>query len=61
VYRYLLFTYPDYYPAGGMEDCIFKTNKLDEVKPFIKENRLHISDDNLYIYDVKKDKRIDLD
>lgn len=60
MYRYLLFTYPGYYPTGGMEDCILKSNSFDEIKQFIKENRVHVFHDNLYVYDIKENKEIDL-
>ena len=38
MYRYLLFFYQDYYPLGGMEDCVLKTNDYDELVPFINEH-----------------------
>lgn len=38
MYRYLLFYYDDYYPLGGMEDCVLKTNNHDDLEPFIHEN-----------------------
>ena len=38
MYRYLLFYYPDYYPSGGMEDCVLKTNNFDDLIPFINEH-----------------------
>lgn len=31
-YRYLVFAYDYYYPAGGMDDCICKTNEILSVK-----------------------------
>ena len=37
MYRYLVFAYLDYYPRGGMEDCIYKSNDLDHVKDFVRE------------------------
>ena len=37
MYRYLVFAYLDYYPRGGMEDCIYKSNDLDNVKDFVRE------------------------
>lgn len=60
MYRYLLFTYSNFYPTGGIEDCIFKSNSLDEIKKFIKENRVHVYHDNIYAFDINNDKTIDL-
>ncbi len=37
MYRYYLFFYQDYYPLGGMEDCVFKTNNYDDLVPFIND------------------------
>lgn len=31
-FRYLVFEHEDYYPAGGMDDCILKTNESIYVK-----------------------------
>ena len=38
MYRYLLFYYQDYYPRGGMEDCVLKTNGLDDLEKYVNEN-----------------------
>lgn len=38
MYRYLLFFYQYYYPRGGMEDCVLKTNDYDELVLFINEH-----------------------
>lgn len=57
MYRYLLFFYQDYYPRGGMEDCVLKTNDYDELVPFINE---HYSQDwylgTITCYDTIEDK-----
>lgn len=57
MYRYFLFYCPHYYPSGGMEDCVLKTNNLDELVPFINEN---YNDDPYYAtihyYDAVEDK-----
>lgn len=34
-YRYYLFYYDDYYPSGGMEDCVHKTNDFAELEQII--------------------------
>lgn len=38
MYRYLLFYYDDYYPRGGMEDCVLTTNNFDDLEKFIHNN-----------------------
>ena len=38
MYRYLLFYYDDFYPYGGMEDCVLKTTLFEELEKFIHEN-----------------------
>ena len=59
MYRYLLFYYEDYYPRGGMDDCILKTNNFDNLEQFIHANY----DDDYYqgtfaYYDAMKDKYV---
>lgn len=61
IYRFLLFTYSDYYPSGGMDDCIFKTNNIDTIEKFINDDKEYTYRDNLYVYDIKEDKTIHLD
>ena len=56
MYRYFLFCCEDYYPSGGMEDCVLKTNDLNEMARYIDENYsddIHIS---LHYYDIVEDK-----
>ena len=57
MYRYLLFFYQDYYPYGGMEDCVLKTNNYDDLVPYINE---HYGDDwylgTIAYYDAVEDK-----
>ena len=57
MYRYFLFFCDTYYPAGGMEDCVLKTNNFDELEQFIHES----CEDDYYIgtisyYDAAEDK-----
>ena len=57
MYRYFLFFYYDYYPHGGMEDCVLKTNNFDDLEKFIHENY----EDDWYMgtiayYDTLEDK-----
>ena len=57
MYRYLLFYYDDYYPCGGMEDCVFKTNSLDELEQFIHDNYENdYFQGSISHYDTFKDK-----
>lgn len=53
MYRFLLFTYGDYYPCGGMRDLEFKFNNFSE----LVENKddLYLSD-YIEIYDIEKDE-----
>lgn len=37
MYRYLLFYYDHFYPAGGMNDCILKTNDYNDLEKIIRE------------------------
>lgn len=57
MYRYLLFFYNDYYPLGGMEDCVLKTNNFNDLEQLIHENY----EDDWYMgtiayYDMLEDK-----
>ena len=36
--RFLLFAYEQYYPMGGMDDCVFMSNDPDEV---VRQWKLH--------------------
>lgn len=57
MYRYLLFFYQDYYPYGGMEDCVLKTNNYDDLVPYINA---HYGEDwylgTIAYYDFVEDK-----
>jgi len=59
MYRYLLFTYSEYYPAGGMNDCDFKTNDFKEIEAYVNNSHNYIGDE-CYVYDVKEDKVIEI-
>lgn len=54
MYRFLLFSYPDYYPGGGMDDLILQFNTIEELK------EVDISDitDYVEVYDFKAGKEI---
>ena len=56
MYRYLLFHCYDYYPGGGMRDCVLKTNNFDELVPFINEHYDDTFFDGIHYYDAVEDK-----
>jgi hypothetical protein len=56
MYRYLLFYCPIYYPGGGMRDCEFKTDNLDELEPFININYKDELWGHIHYYDVVENK-----
>lgn len=62
MYRYLLFAYLDYYPIGGMGDCVYKTNSFEDmmstVQEYIKFKDKLCWDDMSY-YDFAEDKYYD--
>lgn len=37
--RYIIFYYESYYPSGGMEDCILRTDDLEGFKQILSEVR----------------------
>lgn len=58
MFRYLVFAYSDYYPRGGMEDCILKTNNFEEINPFIEDyiQNHDLDFDEMHYYDCEEDK-----
>ncbi len=54
MYRFLLFSYPDYYPNGGLEDLVLQFNTIEE----LKEVDTFYIDDYVEIYDFKAGKEI---
>ena len=57
MYRYLLFYYNDYYPSGGMDDCVLKTNNFDDLEQFIhKEYEDDYFQGTIHYYDAVKDR-----
>ena len=58
MYRYLLFFYYDYYPHGGMEDCVLKTNNFDDLDKYINENLIgdYWYQNTISYYDFVEDK-----
>ena len=56
MYRYLVFAYSHYYPMGGMDDCVFKSNlKAEAIKEFESWKG---SEECIYVYDAKLDEVI---
>lgn len=58
MYRYLLFHCDWYYPVGGMNDCVLKTNNFDDLVPFINENYYDTLMDGIHYYDTVEDKHM---
>lgn len=54
MYRFLLFSYSDYYPNGGLEDLVLQFNTIEE----LKEVDTFYINDYVEIYDFKAGKEI---
>ena len=54
MYRYYLFLYYSYYPHGGMNDCVLKTNDFNDLKRFVLEDDSDC--ENIQYYDSVTDK-----
>ena len=54
MYRFLLFSYPDYYPNGGLEYLVLQFNTIEE----LKEVDTFYINDYAEIYDFKAGKEI---
>lgn len=56
--KYLLFSFLCYYPAGGMEDCIYVADSIEELNAHAKEYIQNpcYSDDFLQYYDCQKNE-----
>lgn len=54
MYRFLLFSYADYYPSGGLDDLILQFNTIEELK---EVDTSDISD-YVEVYDFKAGKEI---
>lgn len=54
MYRFLLFSYPEYYPNGGLEDLVLQFNTIEE----LKEVDTFYINDYVEIYDFKAGKEI---
>lgn len=53
--KYLLFAYREYYPSGGMDDCILVANSIEELNSYalkyIEENSNDF--DYMHYYDCQ--------
>ena len=59
MFRYLLFLYNAQSPAGGMDDCIFKTDDFYCIEQFIYDNpHIDLSQMTLAYYDSYEDKYV---
>lgn len=56
--KYLLFSYAEYYPCGGMHDCIFSTDSIDKLNEYIIERFKDSWYQNEYVqyYDIENKK-----
>ena len=54
MYRFLLFSYAEYYPCGGLDDLILQFNTVEELK---EVDTSDISD-YIEVYDFKAGKEI---
>ena len=54
MYRFLLFSYAEYYPCGGLDDLILQFNTIEELK---EVDTSDISD-YIEVYDFKAGKEI---
>ena len=56
--KYLLFAFREYYPRGGMDDCIFVADNVDELNSYamqyIEGNKYDF--DYMYYYDCNSGK-----
>jgi hypothetical protein len=57
--RFLLFTYLDYYPSGGMSDLMESFDTIDECKQYISKQE-NLLMDNYDIYDRVQGMEVDL-
>ena len=56
--KYLLFAFREYYPSGGMDDCVFVADNLDELNSYaiqyIEDNKYDF--DYMHYYDCNSGK-----
>lgn len=56
--KYLLFSFMCYYPTGGMADCIYVADSIEELNDYAKEyiKKQGYPDDFMEYYDVQKNE-----
>ena len=56
--KYLLFSCVEYYPGGGMYDCIFSTDSIDKLNEYIIERFKDscYQDEYVQYYDIENKK-----
>ncbi|AYJ75215.1 hypothetical protein BSP36_128 [Bacillus phage BSP36] len=52
--RYLLFSYYDYYPSGGLNDVVFAFDNFEELESWYKENPHVAYGDYIDLFDLEK-------
>lgn len=59
--RFLVFHYPNYYPSGGMEDLVVRTNNIDGVINAMKLVGNEFTDNNyVNYYDLELNELFDI-
>ena len=61
--KYLLFSYMCYYPSGGMDDCIFVAESIEEMEEYLKKyiKEQGRPDDFVEYYDCLNNKTYNAD
>jgi hypothetical protein len=49
--RFMVFSFPEYYPRGGLGDVRMSYDSLDEALRAINENEIYVSSLGWYIFD----------
>ena len=56
--RYLLFSFYDYYPEGGLDDIALITDDIDSIKEQIEWFKTEPELDDMEIYDISNSENI---
>ena len=59
--RYLLFSYSDYYPGGGLGDVVFAFDKFEELESWYKVNDHILDGDYIDLFDLERREVIYMD
>lgn len=49
--QFYVFSFPDYYPSGGLADVCATYDSLEDAKKAITDESTHISSSNCYVWD----------